>query len=120
MPNDVHEAITDSVTQVNTQVVGDTPATAMGNLMMATSQALGVAAQNLTMGQQQANIMWQAATVQGINALMNTGNAVTGTVSGRIIGKGQVPVTAAGQVVSQSMPRPNRAEPGRYTSRPRG
>jgi len=85
MPNDVNGAITDSVTQVNTQVVGDTPAIAMGNLMMSTSQALGVAAQNLTMGQQQANIMWQAATVQGINALLNTGEAVTGTVSGQII-----------------------------------
>ncbi len=89
MPRYVNEAITDSVTQVNTKVIGDTPATAMGNLMMATSQALGVAAQNLTTGQQQANVMWQAATVQGINALMNTGNAVTGTVTGQIIDKGQ-------------------------------
>jgi hypothetical protein len=35
--------------------------------------------------------MWQAATVQGINALMNTGNAVTGTVSGQIIDKGAAP-----------------------------
>ena len=89
MPNTVDGSITDSVTQVNTKVVGETPAVAMGNLMMATSQALGVAAQNLTTGQQQANVMWQAATVQGINALMNTGNAVTGTVTGQIIDKGQ-------------------------------
>ena len=36
----VNEAITDSVTQVNTKVVGETPAMAMGNLLMATSQAL--------------------------------------------------------------------------------
>ncbi|SHO56630.1 RebB family R body protein [Vibrio quintilis] len=85
MPNYVNEAITDSVTQANTKVLGDVPATAMGNLMMSTSQALGVAAQNLTMGQQQANVMWQAATVQGINALMNTGEAVTGKVTDNII-----------------------------------
>ncbi|EAQ64004.1 anaerobic glycerol-3-phosphate dehydrogenase subunit C [Marinomonas sp. MED121] len=91
MPNQVNEAITDSVTQVNTKVLGDTPATAMGNLMLATSQALAAGAQNLTTGQQQANVMWQAATVQGINALMNTGNAVTGTVSGQIIDKGEAP-----------------------------
>jgi len=38
MPQYVNEAITDSVTQVNTKVLGDTPATAMGNLMMTTSK----------------------------------------------------------------------------------
>jgi hypothetical protein len=85
MPSYVNEAITDSVTQVNTKVLGDTPAMAMGNLMMTTSQALAVSAQNLTSGQQQANVMWQAATVQGINALMNTGNAVTGKVTEQVL-----------------------------------
>ncbi|MDO6708355.1 RebB family R body protein [Photobacterium sp. 1_MG-2023] len=85
MPNYVNEQITDSVTQVNTKVLGDTPATAMGNLMMSTSQALAISAQNLTTGQQQANVMWQAATVQGINALMNTGNAVTGKVTTQVL-----------------------------------
>ncbi|WP_438464209.1 RebB family R body protein [Marinomonas sp. PE14-40] len=88
MPNQVNESITDSVTQVNTNNLGMAPATAMGNLMLSTSQSLAVAAMNLTTGQQQANVMWQAATVQGINALMNTGNAVTGAVSGQIIGRG--------------------------------
>jgi hypothetical protein len=88
MPDTVNGAITDSVTQVNTKVLGDTPATAMGNLMMPISQALAVSAQNLSAGQQQANVMYQAATVQGINALMNTGNAVTGAVTGNIIDKG--------------------------------
>ncbi|EAQ64003.1 anaerobic glycerol-3-phosphate dehydrogenase subunit C [Marinomonas sp. MED121] len=88
MPNSVDGSITDSVTQVNTKVLGDTPATAMGNLMMPTSQAIAAGAQNLISGQQQANVMYQAATVQGINALMNTGNAVTGTVTGNIIDRG--------------------------------
>lgn len=88
MPNTVNGSITDSVTQVNTKVLGDTPATAMGNLMMATSQALSASAQNVTEGQQQANVMYQAATVQGINALMNTGEEVTGAVTGPIIEKG--------------------------------
>ncbi|CAM3790286.1 Killing trait [Vibrio aerogenes CECT 7868] len=85
MPSTVDGSITDSVTQVNTKVLGDTPATAMGNLMMPTSQSLSVAAQNLVTGQQQANVMYQAATVQGINALMNTGEAVTGSVTENII-----------------------------------
>ncbi|MGR5284872.1 RebB family R body protein [Vibrio maritimus] len=83
----VDPAITDSVTQVNTKVLGDTPATAMGNLMLATSQALAVSGQNLVTGQQQANVMWQAATVQGVNALLNTGEAVTGVVSENIIAR---------------------------------
>ncbi len=85
MPQYVNESITDSVTQVNTKVIGDTPAVAMGNLMMSTSQALATSAQNLTTGQQQANVMWQAATVQGINALMNTGDAVTGKVVDQVL-----------------------------------
>jgi hypothetical protein len=85
MPNHVNEAITDSVTQVNTKVLGDTPATAMGNLMLTTSQALSVSGQNLTTGQQQANVMYQAATIQGINALMNTGDAVTGKVAQQVL-----------------------------------
>ena len=88
MPQYVNEAITDSVTQVNTKVLGDTPATAMGNLMMSTSQALAVSGQNLTSGQQQANVMYQAATVQGINALMSTGNAATGKVTESTINRG--------------------------------
>ena len=48
----VNEAITDSVTQVNTKVVGETPAMAMGNLLMSTSQALGISAHNATAAQQ--------------------------------------------------------------------
>ncbi|SHO56631.1 RebB family R body protein [Vibrio quintilis] len=85
MPDLVNSAITDSVTQANTEVLGSVPATAMGNLMMSTSQSMSVAAQNLVTAQQQANIMWQAATVQGINALMSTGEAVTGAVTEEII-----------------------------------
>ena len=81
----VNEQITDSITQVNTKILGDTPAIAMGNLMMSTSQALATSAQNLTMGQQQANVMWQAATIQGVNALLSTGDAVTGKVAEQVL-----------------------------------
>lgn len=89
MPYTVDPSVTDSVTQVNTKVLGDTPATAMGNLMLPISQALAASSQTLTNGQQQANVMHQAATVQGINALMNTGEAVTGVVTGQIIDHGR-------------------------------
>lgn len=84
----VNEQITDSVTQVNTKVVGETPAMAMGNLLMSTSQALSNAAHNATVAQQQANITMQAATVQGVNSLMSTGSAVIGRSAEEIIEKG--------------------------------
>ena len=83
----VNEQITDSVTQVNTKVVGDSPAMAMGNLLMATSQALGNAGHNATAAQQQAQITLQAATVQGVNSLMAIGGSVVGRSAEGIIEK---------------------------------
>ncbi|BFM50400.1 MULTISPECIES: RebB family R body protein [unclassified Marinomonas] len=84
----VNEQVTDSVTQVNTKVVGETPAMAMGNLLMSTSQALSNAAHNATAAQQQAQITMQAATVQGVNSLMAIGSAVIGRGAEGIIEKG--------------------------------
>lgn len=83
----VNEQVTDSVTQVNTKVLGDTPAMAMGNLLMSTSQALGNAAHNATAAQQQAQITMQAATVQGVNSLMSIGSSVIGRSAEGIIEK---------------------------------
>ncbi|NQZ05609.1 MAG: RebB family R body protein [Algicola sp.] len=84
----VNEQITDSVTQVNTKVVGETPAMAMGNLLMATSQALGNSAHNATAAQQQAQITMQAATVQGVNSLMAIGSSVIGRSAEGILEEG--------------------------------
>ncbi len=83
----VNEQITDSVTQVSTKVVGETPAMAMGNLLMSTSQALGTSAHNATAAQQQAQITMQAATVQGVNSLMAIGSSVIGRSAEGIIEK---------------------------------
>lgn len=84
----VNDQITDSVTQVNTQVVGDTPAMSMGNLLMSTGQALGTSALNATGANQQGGIVMQAATVQGVNSLLATGTAVVGRSSEEILEKG--------------------------------
>ena len=84
----VNEQVTDSVTQVNTKVVGETPAMAMGNLVMSTSHALSNAAHNATAAQQQAQITMQAATVQGVNSLMAIGSSVIGRGAEGIIEKG--------------------------------
>ncbi|KZN13036.1 RebB family R body protein [Marinomonas sp. TW1] len=84
----VNEQVTDSVTQVNTKVIGETPAMAMGNMLMSTSQALGTAAHNGTGAQQQAQITMQAATVQGVNSLMSIGSSVIGRSAESIIEPG--------------------------------
>jgi len=68
-PTAVNSQITDSITQVNTKVLGDAPAVATGNLMMATSQALSNAAHNATTGQQNTGVTAQAALTQGVSTL---------------------------------------------------
>ncbi|MUK40227.1 glycerol-3-phosphate dehydrogenase subunit C [Aliivibrio fischeri] len=84
----VNTQITDSVTQVNTKVVGETPAMAMGNLLLSTSHALSNTAHNATTAQQQGQITIQAASIQGINSLMSVGSAVIGRSSEEVIEKG--------------------------------
>ncbi|HEY9176450.1 MAG TPA: RebB family R body protein [Flavipsychrobacter sp.] len=81
----VNSQITDSVTQVNTKVLGDAPAIAMGNLFMATSQALGMAALNATSAQQQNNMTAQASTTMGVTTLYSINTATTGVSTADIL-----------------------------------
>ena len=83
----VSPQITDSLTQVNTKVVGETPAMAMGNLLMSTSHALSNGAHNAVAAQQQGQITMHAATVQGVNSLMGVGSSVIGRASESVIEK---------------------------------
>jgi hypothetical protein len=77
-PTSVNEQITDSVSEANLKVLGDAPAMAMGNLFVATEQALSNAAHNATNNQQQNNITAQAATVMGVATLYSIDTASTG------------------------------------------
>lgn len=85
-PTAVNSQITDSVSQVNTKVLGDAPAIAMGNLFVATSQALSNAAHNATNNQQQSYVTMQASTTQGISTLLSMDTASTGVASTEILG----------------------------------
>jgi hypothetical protein len=85
-PTAVNSQITDSVTQVNTKVLGDAPAIAMGNLYQATAQALANAAHNATTSQQQTNITAQAATTMGVATLYSIDTASTGVAARKILG----------------------------------
>ncbi len=83
----VNEQVTDSVTQVNTSVVGETPASAAGSLFLATSQALGTSALNAASDSQQGSVVMQTATVQGINSLVSTSVATIGRGAEEILEK---------------------------------
>ncbi|AQQ00809.1 glycerol-3-phosphate dehydrogenase [Pseudoalteromonas aliena] len=83
-PTAVNSQITDSVSQVNTKVLGDAPAIATGNFMIATSQALSNAAHNATSGQQNNSITAQAALVQGVNTLYSVDTASTAVATSKI------------------------------------
>ena len=83
-PTSVNDQITDSVSQVNTKVLGDSPAVAMGNLFIATGQALSNAAHNATFGQQQAGLISQSTMTQGISTLYSIETGTTGVATKKI------------------------------------
>ncbi len=83
-PTSVNDQITDSITQANTKVIGDAPAIAMGNLFIATSQALSNAAHNATNSNQQAAVTQQTATTAGVSTLLTLDTAATGAAAKQI------------------------------------
>ena len=84
-PTDVNDEIMNSVTQPNPQVIGDAPAIAMGNLFIATSQALSNAAHNATNNQQQSYVTMQAATTQAVTTLYSVDTASVGVATREIL-----------------------------------
>jgi hypothetical protein len=83
-PTAVNSQITDSISQVNTKVLGDSPAMAMGNLFVVTGQALSNAAHNATTNQQNAVMTAQAATTQGVSTLYSIDTASAGEATTKI------------------------------------
>ncbi len=77
----VNPQISDSVTQANTNVLGDSPAMALSNLYQATAQSLANAAHNATTLQQQTNVTAQTATTMGVAKLyaIDTASTAVGT-----------------------------------------
>lgn len=62
----VAEQITDAVTQANVKVVAEAPAMAMGTIYQALAHSTGMMFENSVNGQQQQNMLQQAATTQGV------------------------------------------------------
>lgn len=71
-PTTLNSQITDSITQIDTLVVGLSPAIAMGELYLATSAALADAAHNATFAQGQINQLAQAVTTAGVAIINKT------------------------------------------------
>jgi hypothetical protein len=76
--------ITDAVTQANVKVLADSPAMALSGLYQMISQSLGLSAQNAVMSQQQANIIHQASTTQGVNLIYAVDTAAVADASEKI------------------------------------
>lgn len=85
-PTAVNSQITDSVSQANTKVLGDAPAIAMGNLFVATGQALSNAAHNATNNQQQSYVTMQASTTQSVATMLSIDTASAGVATGKVLG----------------------------------
>ena len=83
-PTPVNDQITDSITQVNVQVLSDAPAIATGNFFLTTAQALANTAHNSTNAQQQTNTTAQAATAMAVAKLFSIDTASTGKATNTI------------------------------------
>lgn len=79
-PTAVNSQITDSVSQVNTKVLGETPAVATGNFMMAASQAQTNAAHQAALPQR----FSRTPVARGVNMLYSIDTATTAVGTSRI------------------------------------
>lgn len=83
-PTALNSQITDSVTQANVKVLGDSPAISVSNLYIATSQALANSAHNATNSAMEAGVASRAAMTQGVAALLVLDTAATGKAAQQI------------------------------------
>lgn len=81
--NPVNSQVTDSITQTNTKVLGDSAAQAMGSLYQSIGNSLAMAAKNELYAQQQQLTLQNAPNVQGVMQILNMtggqGNPGAGT-----------------------------------------
>jgi hypothetical protein len=105
-PTNVNDQITDSVSQVNTKVLGDAPAIAMGNLFQATAQALSNAAHNATESQQQSYETMQASTTQGVSTLLSVDTASAGEATQNILDAAPPAPPSAPSEAAMKQPNP--------------
>lgn len=89
-PSHVNNAITDSITQVNTLTIGDAPSMATGSLFVATSQALSNVAHNAANQQQQSYVTSLSSTNQSLQTLYSLEIGSTGVATAGVFRRGLV------------------------------
>ena len=80
----VNPQVSDSITQVNTKVLGEAPAYAMGTLYQTASAAAGIALQNAVHAQNNQYAINNAAAVEGVNVLYTSPTAASAAASTKI------------------------------------
>ncbi|AKJ00545.1 killing trait domain-containing protein [Archangium gephyra] len=83
-PTAVNDQITDSVTQANVKVLGDSPAMSLSHIYQTMAQSTGLSFQNAAAAQQQMNMSSQAATVQGVNLLYTLDTAEDSVATSKV------------------------------------
>lgn len=77
----VNSQITDAIAQTNVKVLSDSPAFSMGELYIASAEAMGNSLHNLVAAQQQTNATAQAATTMGVATLYGLDTASAGVAT---------------------------------------
>ncbi|WP_420402840.1 RebB family R body protein [Nisaea sp.] len=90
IPTPVNGQITDSVTQANVKVLGDSPAMAMGAIYQSLAHSTGILYENAVSSQQQLGIAAQAATNQGVIQIYSI-DTMADAVATSKIGNSDVP-----------------------------
>jgi hypothetical protein len=84
IPTPVNGQITDAVTQANVQVLGEAPAMAMGAIYQSLAHSTGILFENAVNAQQQAAVIAQAATAQGVIQLSTIGGMAAAVSASRL------------------------------------
>ena len=77
MPDTVLPSVSDSITQVNTKLLGEAPAQAMATLFQTSGAASGIALQNAVHAQNNQQMLNNAVTVDGVNLLYTSATAAS-------------------------------------------
>jgi hypothetical protein len=92
IPTPVNGQITDSVTQANVEVLGNSPAMGMSAVYQSLGHSTGVLYENAVGSQQQLSIAAQAATNQGVIQIYSV-NTMAGATAASKIAQSDTPST---------------------------
>lgn len=84
MADTVNPQITDSITEVNTIVIGDAPAQAMATLYQTAAASAGIAMQNAVHAQSNQHAINVAATAEAIQLLFTSSTAASAAAATKI------------------------------------